>query len=167
MRKRICAYYYDRGKVFIEVSGIKKLRESSSSTKFKRPFGYSISGKIVEIGKNCKLFKIGQRFVCIGKNVIVGASLNLTFPVFLGNIDIYSSSRTGYDIEWEYGKDYPSVFVQWNTKRNIEEILILIKEKRVNVKSLITDIFSLTDISQRIEKIISYPDKTLGVILKP
>ncbi|MCM8785558.1 MAG: zinc-binding alcohol dehydrogenase [Candidatus Omnitrophica bacterium] len=347
MKKRICAYYDYRGRVFVqeepipelkegevlvkvnaslispgtEVGGIKKLRESPAPSEFKRPFGYSISGEIVDIGKNCKSLKIGQRVVCmgtgyalhtdyacvpqnlcvelpkgvdfeegsfihlattalwavrrgkleIGENVVViglgiigqivsqlskisgchvigwdkydlrleiakengidrvvnsekedavketiefsrnygidtgficfggeatetiklliktmktapdthkmgkivivgGASLNLDFPVFLGNINIYSSSRTGpgyHDVEWEYGKDYPPVFVQWNTKRNMEEILILLKEKKLNVKSLITDRFSLTEISQSVEKIINYPDKTLGVILKP
>lgn len=348
MEKRICAYFDYRGRVFIEeepipelkegevlvkvnaslispgteVGGIKKLRESQASSKLgKRPFGYSISGEIVEVCKNCKSLKIGQKVACIGagyalhtnyacipqnlcvelpegvsfeegsfvhlaatslwavrrgkleigENVVViglgiigqivgqlskisgchvigwdkyklrleiaerngidkvinvekddiiretiefsrnygidtgficfggdatetikllvktmktapdthkmgkiiivgGASLNLDFPIFLGNINIYSSSRTGpgyHDIEWEYGQDYPPVFVQWNTKRNIEEILILIKEKRLNVKSLITDIFPLTEISQAVEKIINFPDKTLGVILRP
>jgi len=106
----------------------------------------------------------------MGKMVIVGGvELNLKFPTFLGNIDIYPSSRTGpgyHDERWEHGDDYPSVFVQWDTKRNLEEILLLVKEKRLNVKSLITDIFPLAEISKACEKIINHPDKTLGVVLK-
>ncbi|MFN4227244.1 MAG: hypothetical protein ACK4F0_03775, partial [Candidatus Ratteibacteria bacterium] len=85
MEKRICAYFDYRGRVFIEeepipelkegevlvkvnaslispgteVGGIKKLRESQASSKLgKRPFGYSISGEIVEVCKNCKSLKI-------------------------------------------------------------------------------------------------------------
>lgn len=347
MEKRICAYYDYKGDVFIEeeplpklkegeilvrvkaslislgteLGIIKKLRETPDLSKFKkRAFGYSNSGEIIELGKNCKSFKIGQRVACmgsgyalhtnyacipqnlcvplpdevsfeegsfchlaatslwavrrgkleIGENVAViglgiigqivcqlskisgchvigwdrynlrlqkakqngtdkviniekedvvketiefsrnygidtgficfggdatetikllvktiktspdthkygkivivgGASVNLNFPVFLGNIDIYSSSRTGpgyHNEKWEYGNNYPDVFVQWTTKRNIEEILILIKENRINVKSLITDIFTLNEISYACEKLINYPDKTLGVVIK-
>jgi len=106
-----------------------------------------------------------------GKIIIVGLiDVKLQFPVPLGNIDICSSSRPGpgyHDEKWEHGEDYPPVFVQWTTKRNIEEILIFIKEKRLNVKSLITDIFPLVEISSACEKLLNHPEKTLGVILKP
>ncbi|HOK57174.1 MAG TPA: zinc-binding dehydrogenase [bacterium] len=348
MDRRICAYYNYKGDVFVEeepipelkegeilvkveaslispgteIGGIRNLRISPAPTKFeKRRFGYANSGVIVEIGKKCKGFKIGQRVACmgsgyalhtnyacipqnlcfplpdelsfeegtfchlsatalwavkrgkleIGENVVVAGlgiigqivsqlsklsgchvigwdkydlrmekavqngidrviniekedlvrqtiefsrnygidtgficfggeatetikllvetmktapdthkmgkivivglvSVNLNFPVYLGNIDILSSSRTGpgyHDEKWEYGEDYPPVFVQWSTKRNVEEILIFIKEKRLNVKSLITDIFPLTEIASACEKLINHPEKTLGVILKP
>ncbi len=107
----------------------------------------------------------------MGKIVIVGgAEINIKFPTSLGNIDIYPSSRTGpgyHDEKWEYGNDYPSVFVQWNTKRNLEEILLLIKEKRLNLKSLITDRFPLSKISKACEKLINHPDKSLGIVLIP
>jgi len=107
----------------------------------------------------------------MGKIVIVGGvELKLIFPTFFGNIDIYPSSRTGpgyHDEEWEYGKDYPPVFIQWTTKRNLEEILLLIKEKRLNVKSLITDKFPLSDIKSACEKLINHPDKSLGMVLIP
>jgi len=106
-----------------------------------------------------------------GKIIIVGlVDVKLGFPVALGNIDICSSSRPGpgyHDKKWEHGDDYPEVFVQWTTKRNIEEVLIFIKERRLNVKSLITDIFPLKEISSACEKLLNYPEKTLGVILKP
>jgi threonine dehydrogenase-like Zn-dependent dehydrogenase len=348
MGKRICAYYNYKGDVFIdeevipelkkgeilvkvhaslispgtEIGVIKRLRENPDPSKFeKRPFGYSNSGEIIELSKDCENFKIGQKVACmgagyalhtdyaivpknlcipvpeevsyeeasfchlaatalwavrrgkleIGENVAVlglgiigqiicqlckisgchvigwdrfdlrlkkaiengtdkviniekedvvketiefsrnygidtgficfggegtkamelllktmktapdkhkmgkivivgGVELKLSFPTFFGNIDIYPSSRTGpgyHDEEWEYGKDYPPVFIQWTTKRNLEEILLLIKEKRLNVKSLITDKFPLSDIKSACEKLINHPDKSLGMVLIP
>ena len=348
MEKRICAFYNYKGEIFVEeepipnlkegeilvkvhaslispgteLGNIIKLRKNPDPTKFKkRPFGYSNSGVIIEVGKNCKNFKVGDRVACmgasyalhsnyasipknlcvslpegisyeegsfchlgatalwavrrgtleIGENVAIiglgiigqiicqlamisgthvigwdkfelrlkkakengiceviniekedvitktlefsrnygidtgficfggeatdtfnlllktmktapdthkmgkivivgGVELNMKFPVPLGNINIYPSSRTGpgyHDKQWEYGDDYPPVFIQWNTKRNLEEILLLIKEKRINVKSLITDKLSLTQISEGCEKLIQHPEKSLGVILIP
>lgn len=348
MRKRICAFYNYKGEVFVdeeiipdlkegeilvkvyaslispgtELGNILRLRKNPDPTKFeKRPFGYSISGEVIETGKGCKKFKEGDRVACmganyalhsnyvcvpqnlcvklpeevsyeegsfchlaatslhavrrgkleIGENVVVaglgiigqivsqlstisgchvigwdkyelrlkkakengicevvnvekedvvkktiefsrnygidtgficfggegtetfnlliqtmktspdkhkmgkivivgGVELNLRFPTPLGNIDIYPSSRTGpgyHDENWEYGNDYPEVFVQWNTKRNLEEIILFIKEKRLNVKSLITDKIPLEKISEGCDKLINHPDKSLGVVLIP
>lgn len=348
MEKRICAFYNYKGDIFVEeepipklkdgevlvkvhaslispgteLGNIKNLRKNPDPTKFnKKPFGYANSGEIVEIGKNCKNFKVGDKVACmganyalhssyscipqnlcvhlpegisyeegsfchlsatslwavrrgkleIGENVVViglgiigqvicqlamlsgchvigwdrfdlrlkkakengicevvdtdkedvvkktiefsrnygidtgficfggegtetfnllvktmktapdthkmgkivivgGVNLNIKFPTPLGNINIYPSSRTGpgyHDEKWENGDDYPNVFVQWNTKRNLEEILLLIKEKRLNVKSLITDRIPLEQVSEGCEKLIQQPDKSLGVVLMP
>lgn len=346
MEKRICAFYNYKGEIFVEeepipklkegevlvkvyaslispgteLGNIKRLRENPDPSKFKkRPFGYSNSGEIIDIGKGCKNFKIGQKVACmgagyalhtnyacipknlcvpipeevsyeegsfchlgatalwavrrgklqIGENIAVlglgiigqlvcqlskisgchvigwdryelrlkkalengadkvvnidkenvvketiefsrnygidtgficfggqgdyalnlllqtmkiapdthkmgkivivgGVELKMDFPTKFGNIDIYPSSRTGpgyHDEKWEYGNDYPSVFVQWTTKRNLEEILLLIEKKKINVKSLITDRFSLVNIKEACEKLINYPDESLAIVL--
>jgi len=159
-----------------EVVNIEKEDPIKKTTEFSR--GYGIDTAFVCFGGEATstfnlivdTMKTAPDTHKMGKIVIVGGvELNLKFPTFLGNIDIYSSSRTGpgyHDQDWEHGNDYPPVFVQWTTKRNLEEILLLIKKRKLNLKSLITDIFPLTKISEACEKIINHPDKTLGVILK-
>ena len=107
----------------------------------------------------------------MGRIVIVGAAkISYTFPTALGNIDIRPSSRTGpgyHDEAWEHGRDYPSVFVQWTTKRNLEETLLWIKTKGLNVKSLITDEVPLDKAPEVCDKLIEHPDQALGVVLIP
>ncbi len=104
-----------------------------------------------------------------GKIVVVGGiKANLSFPTFFGNIDILPSSRTGpgyHDVIWEHGEDYVNL-IRWNTKRNLEEIMYFLKEGRIKVRHLITDIFPLEEASKAYEKIISNPSETLAVILK-
>ncbi len=107
----------------------------------------------------------------MGRIVIVGgASITHTFAAELGNLDVLSSARTGpgyHDESWEHGHDYPSVFVEWTTQRNLEEILRWIKEKQIDVKSLITDEVPLIQAPEACEKLIQHPDHALGVILLP
>ncbi|MCM8772074.1 MAG: zinc-binding dehydrogenase [Candidatus Omnitrophica bacterium] len=160
-----------------EVVNIEKENVVEKTKKFSRNYGID-TGFICFGGEGTKTFELLVETMKtapdthkMGKIVIIGGvKLNISFPTFLGNINIYPSSRTGpgyHDENWEYGKDYPEVFVQWNTKRNLEEILILIKERRLNVKSLITHKFPLTEISYACEKLIEHPEECLGVIITP
>ncbi|OYT31872.1 MAG: hypothetical protein B6U94_01580 [Thermofilum sp. ex4484_79] len=104
-----------------------------------------------------------------GRIVVVGGvHATLRFPTFFGNIDILPSSRTGpgyHDEAWERGKNYVNL-IRWNTRRNLEEFLIFLKEGRIKVNHLITHIFPLDDAPKAYEYILSHPDKTLGVLLK-
>ena len=84
-------------------------------------------------------------------------------------IDVRSAARTGpgyHDEQYERGQDYPSVFVEWNTKRNLEECLRLMALGRLNVKSIITDEFPLDEAPEACEKLIQTPNEALGVILR-
>ena len=105
----------------------------------------------------------------MGRIVIVGgATISHEFAVGLGNLDIRSSSRTGpgyHDKNWEHGRNYSPVFVEWTTQRNLEEILRWIREKKLDVKLLITDEVSLVQAPEACEKLIQHPDQALGVIL--
>ncbi len=107
----------------------------------------------------------------MGRVVIVGgATVTHSFGASLGNMDIRSSARTGpgyHDDEYERGKDYPPVFVQWSTKRNLEETLRFIAEGKVNVKQLVSHEYPLDEAPEACEKIIQTPGETLGVVLKP
>jgi hypothetical protein len=49
MRKRICAYYNYKGDVFIDEEVIPELKK----------------GEIIELGKDCENFKIGQKVACM------------------------------------------------------------------------------------------------------
>ncbi|PIY45635.1 MAG: hypothetical protein COZ06_19115 [Armatimonadetes bacterium CG_4_10_14_3_um_filter_66_18] len=103
-------------------------------------------------------------------SIVGGAQVTATWAAGLGNLDIRSSARTGpgyHDEDWEHGKDYPPVFMQWNTKRNLEECLRLIQEGRLDVCSLITDEVPLEEAPAACDKLIEHPDQAMGVILKP
>lgn len=105
-----------------------------------------------------------------GRVVVVGgATIQHQFGAPLGNLDIRSSSRTGpgyHDPQYERGADYPRVFVPWDTKRNIEEIMGWIATGRLHVADLISHRAPLTEAPDVCRTIIEEPEKTLGVILK-
>lgn len=85
-----------------------------------------------------------------------------------GNLNINVSSRTGagyHDRDWEYGKEYPPVFVQFTSQRNARELVKLIQEKRLLVDPLITHRIPLEEISGAGDLLIDHPDQSLGVIL--
>ncbi|MHC4713707.1 MAG: zinc-dependent alcohol dehydrogenase [Planctomycetota bacterium] len=102
--------------------------------------------------------------------IVGGAKFTARFPVSFGNVDVRASSRTGpgyHDEVWERGGDYPPVFVEWDTRRNIELLLDYIAEGRINVKSLITHRAQLDGAPEACEELIEHPERALGVILQP
>jgi len=107
----------------------------------------------------------------MGRIVIVGgAHISHGFAASLGNVDVRSAARTGpgyHDEGYEYGQDYPRVFVEWTTQRNLAECLRAIAEGRLRVKSLITHEFPLEEIGQAVDLLVEEPQKALGVVLKP
>ncbi|MFH1904628.1 MAG: zinc-binding alcohol dehydrogenase [bacterium] len=164
-------------KIVDQVVNIKGNDAVSLTDEFTRGYGID-AGFICFGGEATEAFK--QLVACMkttpdthkmGRIVIVGAAtINHEFAARLGNLDVLSSARTGpgyHDESWEHGHDYPSVFVEWTTRRNLEEILRWIGEKRINVKSLITDEVPLIQAPEACEKLIQHPDQALGVILLP
>lgn len=113
----------------------------------------------------------GHRY---GRLVIVGAAhIAYDFPTRLGNLDIRPSSRPGpgyHDPHWERGAAYPDTVrgdIEWTTRRNVAECLRLIQDGRLDVESLITHRFPLSEAARGYDAIISEPEDTLGVILTP
>ncbi|MCK4820698.1 zinc-binding dehydrogenase [bacterium] len=164
-------------KITDQVVNVKENDAVSLTDEFTRGYGID-AGFICFGGEATEAFK--QLVACMktapdthkmGRIVIVGgANITHTFAAGLGNIDIRSSARTGpgyLDESWEHGRDYPSVFVRWTTQRNLEEILRWIKEKKIDVKSLITDEMPLIQAPEACEKLIQHPAQSLGVILLP
>lgn len=106
----------------------------------------------------------------MGRIIIVGgAAITQHFPTALGHIDIRPSCRTGFgyhDKAYERGADYPPVIVPWTTRRNLEEVLRLMEEGRLEVKPLITHRFKLQEAAEACDALIERPHEAIGVILQ-
>jgi len=107
----------------------------------------------------------------MGRIVIVGgAVVSHLFAAGLGNVDVRSAARTGpgyHDDEYEHGRDYPRVFVEWTTRRNLEECLRAIGDGRLKVEPLITHRLALGEIGRAVDLLVEEPGKALGVVLQP
>jgi threonine dehydrogenase-like Zn-dependent dehydrogenase len=141
--------------------------------------GYGVDAAIIAFGGDAteafrqllKMMKVSPDTHQMGRIVIVGgAQVATTYAASTGNIDVRSSARTGpgyHDLAWEHGRDYPPVFVEWTTRRNVSLCLRLISEGKVNVKSLITHRAALSKAPEACEELIQHPERALGVVLLP
>lgn len=106
----------------------------------------------------------------MGRVVLVGGcELVLKGGAWNGNIDIRVSSRTGpgyHDPAYERGKDYPKVFVPFDTRRNLSEILALIAERRLQVDAMTTHRMPLAECDAAADLLLTSPDAALGVIFQ-
>lgn len=104
----------------------------------------------------------------MGRIVIVGgASITHRFAAGVGNVDVISAARTGpgyHDEAYEHGANYPPVFVDWHTQRNLELVLQFMSEGKLKVKPLITDIVPIDQASDACEKLLQTPNEALGVV---
>jgi len=83
------------------------------------------------------------------------------------NIDYRRSARTGpgyHDAVWEYGPDYPPVFVRWTTQTNLKLCMRLISEGRLDVDCLTTHTIPLNDVEEGVDAALQDPDGMLGVV---
>ena len=70
-----------------------------------------------------------------------------------------------YDDAYEKnGIDYPIGFVRWTEQRNFEAVLEIINDQKLDVKSLISHKYKITNISDAYNKLIS-KDDSLGILL--
>ena len=61
--------------------------------------------------------------------------------------------------------DYPISYVRWTAKRNIEAFLNLIKERKVELKSLITHRYKINDALSAYDMILNKKERYIGVVL--
>lgn len=154
--------------------------ESEDPVKIAAEFtrGYGMDAAIMCFGGDAsdalntvvKMMKKAPDTHVMGRVVLISGSISHGFGASLGNMDIRSSARPGpgyHDEEYERGRDYPPVFVQWTTKRNLEETLRFAAEGKLKLKPLISHEFPLDKAPEACEKIIETPQETLGVVLKP
>lgn len=107
----------------------------------------------------------------MGRIVIVGgASISHGFAAALGNVDVRGAARTGpgyHDEEYELGRQYPAVFVEWTTQRNLAECIRAMADGRLEVEPLITHRFGLSQIGAAVDELVERPANALGVVLQP
>lgn len=108
-----------------------------------------------------------------GRVVLIGAVEPVDLPrhlLYRKEIDFLVARSYGpgrYDENYEKkGLDYPVAEIRWTEKRNMEEFLRLISERKLDIKSLITHVFSFEKVAAAYEAIIEKPDSTLGVLLR-
>ncbi|MCE2439268.1 MAG: zinc-binding alcohol dehydrogenase [Candidatus Latescibacteria bacterium] len=102
--------------------------------------------------------------------IVGGAKIEHVFASGLGNLDVRSAARTGpgyHDEAWEHGSDYPPVFMQWTTRRNLEACLEFMASGGMLVEPLITHRVPLSDAPEACEALIQRPNEALGVVLLP
>ncbi len=66
----------------------------------------------------------------------------------------------------EKGIDYPIGYVRWTEKRNMETILELVSEKKINIKKLITHRFSIDSALDAYNLILNGNERFLGVVFE-
>lgn len=107
-----------------------------------------------------------------GKIVMLGA-----FPInvdrnklYYKEADLLISRSYGpgrYDQSYEYeGFDYPKNFVSWTEHRNMEYFLKLLSEKKVDVKSLISEIIPAENANDAYKKLEMDPISNIAILLK-
>lgn len=141
--------------------------------------GYAIDGGVIAFGGDgtpafvtlTEMMKKAPDTHLMGRIVIVGgARIDHGFAAALGNLDVRSAARTGpgyHDEAWEHGADYPPVFMQWTTRRNMEECLRFMGSGHMQVSPLITHRVALEDAPEACEDLIQNPNAALGVVFLP
>jgi threonine dehydrogenase-like Zn-dependent dehydrogenase len=131
-------------------------------------FGGEKTAALEVAGRMMKLAPDGHRYGRI--SIVGGGEFRADFPQQFGNIDICASSRPGpgyHDEAWEFGRDYPPVFVEWTTRRNMEECLLFAARGRLDLGALVTHRFPLAEAPAACEELIAHPERALGVVLRP
>lgn len=154
----------------------RKVNPSEESKNFSAPYGVDFA--LMAFGGNgdkaweniLASMKVSADGHQMGRIVAVGGcKFSIQGGAWSGNVDILASSRTGagyHDSAWEYGKDYPNVFVQFTSQRNARELIALIAEKRLKVTPLITHRIKIADVASGCDMLIEAPETALGVILE-
>ena len=159
--------------------GLNPMEEDAIAASKAFTRGYGLDGAVMAFGGDgteafamlTKMMKKSPDTHIMGRVVIVGgARIEHGFAASLGNLDVRSAARTGpgyHDEAWEHGADYPPVFIQWTTRRNLEECLFFMASGGLQVGPLITHRVALDDAPEACEALIQRPNEALGVVLVP
>jgi len=117
-----------------------------------------------------KVMKLSPDTHQMGRISLVGGLKTLcNWGAGLGNLDLRCSARSGpgyHDDAWEIGEsEYPRVFMRWTTRTNMEFVLRLMSEGKLDVDALTTHKVLLADIDEVVTAHIEAPDSTLGTLL--
>jgi len=126
-------------------------------------FGGDGTKALQSVRQSLKVTLDGHR---MGRIVIVGG-VKLDYSFGLTNADIREASRTGagyHDEAWEFGPDYPPVFVHWSTRTNLQLCMRLLAEGKLRVDRLTTHTIPLREVEAAVAAILDRPDEILGVV---
>jgi len=117
-----------------------------------------------------KVMKVSPDTHQMGRISLVGGLKTLcNWGAGLGNLDLRCSARSGpgyHDDAWEIGEsEYPRVFMRWTTHTNLEYVLRLMSEGKLDVDTLTTHKVPLADIDEVVSAHIEAPESTLGTLL--
>ena len=136
--------------------------------------GYGIDGAVFAFfGEATEVYdKVNGCLKCtpdghrMGRIVVVGGA-HFKVGWAASNADVRIAARTGpgyHDEPWEFGPDYPPVFMRWTTRTNLALCMRLISEGKLDVDSLTTHTIPLKDVDEGIGAAIKDPDSMLGVV---
>lgn len=107
-----------------------------------------------------------------GRVVLVGdVGLNIKREdIYQKELDFYISTSYGpgrYDYNYEQkGQDYPISYVRWTENRNMEAYLQLIGDNKIDIKSMITQIYALDDAEKAYNDLKVSDEKRCIVLFK-
>lgn len=149
-------------------SDFEKLCSSISS-------GYGVDATIITAGTNSNgpVETAGRITRKKGRVVVVGAvKMDIPrSPYYEKEIDLSISCSYGpgrYDTHYEeLSIDYPYAYARWTENRNMQAFLRLLKDKKINVKSVLTHTYAFLDALKAYEMIMK-PDGEpyIGILLK-
>jgi predicted dehydrogenase/threonine dehydrogenase-like Zn-dependent dehydrogenase len=109
-----------------------------------------------------------------GKVIVVGA-VKMDIPrdphFYRKELDLKMSCSYGpgrYDVNYEEnGNDYPFSYVRWTEQRNMEAFLDLLSRKAIDVRSLVSHIFDITDAEKAYDIVLGKTKELhMGILLK-
>ena len=107
-----------------------------------------------------------------GKVVVVGM-VAMDIPrnaYYLKELDLRLSMSYGpgrYDTQYEEnGQDYPYAYVRWTEQRNMQAILSLISQNKLDIKSLTTHKYKFDKAEEVYEKVVDGKENFLGVLFE-
>ena len=98
-----------------------------------------------------------------------GATITVSLASPSGNLRILSSAKAGpgyRDPAFEAGADYPTGYVKWTVKRNVEVILKAIANRKLQLGSLITQEYHYNDALKAYQELAKPDTNAMAVLLK-
>jgi len=107
-----------------------------------------------------------------GKVIVLGM-VQMNIPrnsYYLKELDLRLSMSYGpgrYDTQYEEnGQDYPYAYVRWTEQRNMQAILSLISQNKLNIKNLTTHKYKFDKAEEVYEKLVDGNENFLGVLFE-
>lgn len=135
--------------------------------------GYGVDATIITASsKNDKIVQQAMEITRKKGRIIVVGDVGLClkrYPFYEKEIDFLISCSYGpgrYDERYEEKNvDYPYAYVRWTEKRNMEEYLKLIAEKKIDFERIVDKTYTFVDASQAYTDLKSTENRPLAIIL--